>query len=126
MTKRPPLDDCIQPDGSIDTHVMAKAIGIRPEHLAHLSWDQRRMKYLYELICTVRPWVTSNTEAWSWVRCHRIDAMEGLTADAALREGRGEELFALIRKGAPELGSFAHRIPVLADTKDGSLFQRFG
>ncbi|PSK80841.1 hypothetical protein CLV79_11928 [Limimaricola soesokkakensis] len=56
------LDDCVRDDGFIDADLMAQALAIQPEQLAHLSWDQQRLAQLYHLASIVRPWVSSNAE----------------------------------------------------------------
>lgn len=112
------LDDCVRADGFIDAELMAQALAIRPEQLAHLSWDQRRLAQLYHLTSIVRPWVSSNAEVWVWVRCQKLAPLDGQTADAFLRDGRGEELLTIIESGSPEMGAFAGCTPPLADTRD--------
>ncbi|WP_341214090.1 hypothetical protein [uncultured Limimaricola sp.] len=118
MSTTPLLDDCVRDDGFIDAELMAQALAIQPAQLAHLSWDQRRLAQLHNLASIVRPWVSSNAEVWVWVRCQQLAPLGGLTADAFLRDGRGEELFALISSGISEMGAFASRTPPLVDTRD--------
>ncbi|WP_370160815.1 hypothetical protein [Limimaricola soesokkakensis] len=93
------LDHCVEPDGTINAKIMARALGIDVAELLRAAPDQARLQETYSVISIVRPWTKSAVDTWTWYHGKRLERFGSQTPAALVSAGRTAELKDFLEAG---------------------------